>query len=61
MAKRVYNIKTNRPWNLKVKRVADGFIEMTEHHNGSERLEPPRIVIPPESVGQLIQVLKELK
>ncbi len=58
--KRVINIDTHRNWKLKAKRNRD-YVELIELHDGAEPDDSkPYVVIPVESVDELIDALNEI-
>ena len=53
-------IKTERPWNLHVKKVSGKCIEVRENHDGDTPLfDQPYVIIPFEAIPTLIEFLEK--
>lgn len=56
-----YKIITTRSWDLKINR-SGGMIQITEFHEGTPSNEiKPYIMIPNETIDEVLKVLKALK
>ena len=64
MIKRAFRISTDRRWDLKVKKSAENCVDIIEDHRNKYQAQDVfrnYIVIPQESIDDIIKALKELK